>query len=46
MRLNGESSFANYATRAEAEEERSKAIEYRQGQSGFIYSFEIPFDNP
>ena len=46
VRLNGESSFANYATRAEAEEERNKAIEYRKGQSGNIYSFEINFDNP
>lgn len=46
VRLNGESSFANYATRAEAEEERNKAIEYRKGQSGNIYSFEINVDNP
>lgn len=46
VRLNGESSFANFATRAEAEEERNKAIEYRKGQSGNIYSFEINFDNP
>ena len=41
MRLNGESSTANYATKAEAEEERNKAIEYRKNQSGNIYSFEI-----
>ena len=46
VRLNGESSFANYATRAEAEEARNKAIEYRKGQSGNIYSFEINFDAP
>lgn len=46
VRLNGESSRANYETRAEAEEERNKAIEYRKGQSGNIYSFEINFDNP
>jgi hypothetical protein len=46
VRLNGESSRANYATRAEAEEERNKAIEYRKGQGGNIYSFEINFDNP
>lgn len=46
VRLNGESSIANFATRAEAEEERNKAIEYRKGQSGNIYSFEINFDNP
>jgi hypothetical protein len=46
VRLNGETSYANYATRAEAEEERNKAIEYRKGQSGNIYSFEISFDSP
>jgi hypothetical protein len=46
VRLNGETSYANYATRAEAEEERNKAIEYRKGQSGNIYSFEINFDSP
>ena len=43
VRLNGESSFANYATRAEAEEERNKAIEYRKDQSGNIYSFELVY---
>lgn len=43
VRLNGESSFANFATRAEAEEERNKAIEYRKGQSGNIYSFEMVY---
>jgi hypothetical protein len=41
VRMNGESSFANYATRDEADEERAKAIEYRKGQSGNIYSFEL-----
>jgi len=46
VRLNGETSYANYATRAEAEVERNKAIEYRKGQSGNIYSFEINFDSP
>ena len=46
VRLNGETSYANYATRAEAEEERNKAIEYRKGQSGNIYSFEINFNSP
>ncbi len=46
VRLNGESSYANYETRAEAEEQRNKDIEYRKGQSGNIYSFEIDFDNP
>jgi len=43
VRLNGESSYANYATRAEAEEERNKAIEYRKDQSGNIYSFEMDY---
>jgi hypothetical protein len=43
VRMNGESSYANYATREEAEEERGKAIEYRKGQSGNIYSFELVF---
>jgi hypothetical protein len=46
VRLNGESSFANYATRAEAEEARNKELEYRKDQSGNIYSFEIDFTNP
>ena len=46
VRLNGESSFANYETRQEAEEARTKAIDYRKEQSGNIYSFEINFDNP
>ena len=41
VRLNGEVSQANYATRAEAEEQRTKEIEYRKGQSGNIYSFEL-----
>jgi hypothetical protein len=41
VRLNGESSYANYETRAEAEKEREKAIEYRKDQSGNIYSFEL-----
>lgn len=41
VRLNGEVSQANYATRAEAEEARDKEIEYRKGQSGNIYSFEL-----
>lgn len=43
VRMNGESSYANYATREEAEIERVKAIEYRKGQSGNIYSFELVF---
>jgi hypothetical protein len=43
VRLNGESSFANYASRAAAEEARTKEIEYRRNQSGNIYSFELVF---
>jgi len=46
VKLNGESSYANYETRAEAEEQRNKEIEYRKGQSGNIYSFELDFDGP
>ena len=41
VRLNGETSRANYETKAEAEEARDKEIEYRKGQSGNIYSFEL-----
>jgi hypothetical protein len=37
----GETSRANYETRAEAVAEREKEIEYRKGQSGNIYSFEL-----
>src|SRR6267378_2823218 len=44
VRLNGEVSQANYETRAEAEEQRNKEIEYRKGQGGNIYSFELVFD--
>lgn len=43
VRLNGETSYANYETRAEAEEARKKEIDYRKGQSGNIYSFELVF---
>jgi hypothetical protein len=43
VRLNGESSYANYETRERAEEERNKAIEYRKNQRGNIYSFELVF---
>ncbi len=46
VRLNGEVSTANYETRAEAEEQRNKEIEYRKGQSGNIYSFELVFTGP
>jgi hypothetical protein len=41
VRLNGETSSANYETKAEADEAREKEIEYRKGQSGNIYSFEL-----
>lgn len=41
VRLNGEVSKANYETREEAEEQRNKEIEYRKGQGGNIYSFEL-----
>ena len=44
VRLNGEVSRANYETRAEAEEQRKKEIEYRKNQSGNIYSFELVFE--
>ncbi len=43
VRLNGESSYANYETREEAEREWDKEIEYRRGQSGNIYSFELVY---
>jgi len=41
VRVCGETSRANYETRAEAVAERAKEIEYRKGQSGNIYSFEL-----
>jgi hypothetical protein len=43
VRLNGESSYANYETREQAEEQRNKELEYRKGESGNIYSFELVF---
>lgn len=46
VRLNGESSYANYASKAEADEARTKELEYRRDQSGNIYSFEIDFNSP
>lgn len=46
IRLNGETSYANYGTRAEAETARNEAIAYRKNQSGNIYSFEIDLNNP
>ena len=41
VRLNGEVSYANYPTREEAEGQRNKEIEYRKGQGGNIYAFEL-----
>jgi len=41
VRLNGEVSVVSYLSRAEAEEQRNKEIEYRKGQGGNIYSFEL-----
>jgi hypothetical protein len=41
VRINGDVSRVNYESRAEAEEARNKEIEYRKGQSGNIYSFEL-----
>ena len=46
VKLNGESSYANYETREEAEAQHTKEIEYRKNQSGNIYSFELVFDKP
>jgi len=46
VKLNGDVSYANYETRAEAEDQRNKDIEYRKNQSGNIYSFEIDFRSP
>jgi hypothetical protein len=46
VKLNGESSYANYETRAQAEEQRDKELEYRKNQSGNIYSFELVFEGP
>lgn len=41
VRVCGENSRANYDTKAEADESLAKEIEYRKGQSGNIYSFEL-----
>ena len=41
VKVCGETSRANFETRAEAVAEREKEIEYRKGQSGNIYSFEL-----
>jgi hypothetical protein len=45
VRLNGETSVANYESKAEAEEARNKEIEYRKEQSGNIYSFELNLES-
>jgi len=41
VRICGETSRANYETKAEADAARAQEIEYRKGQSGNIYSFEL-----
>jgi hypothetical protein len=46
VRLNGETSYANYETRAQADEQRNKELELRKNQSGNIYSFEMDFTAP
>ena len=46
VKLNGDVSYANYATREEATEQRNKEIEYRKGQGGNIYEFTIDFHSP
>lgn len=46
VRLNGEVSYVSYLSRAEAEDQRNKDIEYRKNQSGNIYSFVIDFNSP
>lgn len=45
VRVCGETSRANYETKAEAEAARNEEIEYRKGQSGNIYSFELVWDS-
>jgi len=46
VRLNGETSRADYETKAEADAARDKEIEYRKNQRGNIYSFELDFNQP
>jgi|ERR1041384_113795 hypothetical protein len=46
VKLNGDVSYANYATREEATEQRNKEIEYRKEQGGNIYEFTIDFNSP
>jgi len=41
VRVNGETSRANYESKEEAEKARDEELEYRKNQSGNIYSFEI-----
>jgi hypothetical protein len=41
VRVCGENSRANYESKAEADESLAKEIEYRKGQGGNIYSFEL-----
>jgi hypothetical protein len=41
VRVNGETSRANYESKEEAEKAREEELEYRKNQSGNIYSFEL-----
>jgi hypothetical protein len=41
VRVNGETSRANYETKEEAEKAREEELEYRKNQSGNIYSFDL-----
>jgi hypothetical protein len=41
VRVNGETSRANYESKEEAEKARDEELEYRKNQSGNIYSFEL-----
>jgi hypothetical protein len=41
VRVNGETSRANYETKEEAEKAREEELEYRKNQTGNIYSFEL-----
>jgi hypothetical protein len=45
VKLSGENTQVDYATKEEAEEVRNKEIEYRKGQGGNIYSFELDFSS-
>src|SRR5215471_2281997 len=46
VKMNGDVSYVSYLTRKEAEDQRNEDIDYRKGQGGNIYSFEIDFNNP